>query len=223
MILGNPYGGYGSIDTTNHTAKQLSKYSRTVALRERMGLEGDPNDGSFASKLRKADEFMASGEYQGPTDSIGIMLRQMDEPTPNNPVTGDFWHNGAHISICKDSLYGNTITIGGSSNPDWISVNTSVGTVKVDLNDMTSLMKCLDLFSPEDLNAILAKIQEVKQRREALSQIERMQDELVKNGREQKKEGGSDDAQQSVGEAVGVVSAEEMHGIEEKREKKFIG
>lgn len=119
-------------------------------------------------------------------------------------------------------MYGNSITIGGSSNPDWIHVDTSVGTVHIDLNDMTSLMKCLDLFSPEDLNAILRKIQEVKQAREAMNQIDRMQDELVKNNRSEKKDGEEDGAQ-SVGEAVGVVSAEEMHEIEEKREKKFIG
>lgn len=223
MILGNPYGGYGSIDTVNHTAEQLSKHARTYALREKMGLKGATKDGSFFSKLKEADEFMSSGEYEGPTDSIGIVLRQMDEPTPGNPVSKDFWHNGAHVSVCKDVLYGNTITIGGSANPDWITVDTSVGTVKVDLNDMTSLMKCLDLFSPEDLNAILRKIQEVKQTREALSQIERLQDELVKNRRGMKKEGGETDADQSVEEVVGVVSADEMRDIEKNREKKFIG
>ena len=202
--------------------RQTTRQS-TVARREKMWLTGDPNDGSFASKLKRADEFMASGEYEGPTDSIGIVLRQMDEPTPGNTVNKDFWHNGAHVSISKDSMYGTTITIGGSSNPEWVHVDTSVGTVKIDLNDMTSLMKCLDLFSPEDINAILRKIQEVKQTKEALSQIERMQDELVKNGRDKKKEGGEEGTDQSVGEAVGVVSAEEMRGIEEKREKKFIG
>ena len=95
-----------------------------------------------------------------------------------------------------------------------------MGAVKIDLNDMTSLMKCLDLFSPEDINAILRKIQEVKQSKEALSQIDRMQDELVKNGRDKEK---NDGGEQSVGEAVGVVSADEMRNIEEKREKNFIG
>jgi len=146
----------------------------------------------------------------------------MDEPTAGNPVTKDFFHNGAHVSVCKDALYGNTITIGGSSNPDWIYVDTSVGAVKIDLNDMTSLMKCLDLFSPEDINAILKKIQEVKQAREALDQIDRMQDELMKNGRDKEKKDGQGE-EVSVDEAVGVVSAEELRGIEEKREKKFVG
>lgn len=104
-----------------------------------------------------------------------------------------------------------------------IYVDTSVGAVKIDLNDMTSLMKCLDLFSPEDINAILRKIQEVKQAREALNQIERMQDELVKNRRDKENTDGGDGEEQSVGEAVGVVSADEMRDMEEKRNKKFIG
>ena len=215
--------GYKTLNTTNNTAELLAKQIKSADKLKMAKMEGSVDPDSFAAKLKRADEYAASGEHYSANDSIGIMLRQMDEPTANNPVTQDFWHNGSHVSICKDALYGNSITIGGSSNPDWVHVDTSVGTVHVDLNDMTSLMKCLDLFSPEDLNAILRKIQEVKQSREALSQIDRMQDELVKNGRDQEKEGGESGGEQSVGEAVGVVSAEEMRGIEEKRDKKFIG
>lgn len=215
--------GYKTINTSYSTADWLEKQMRSADKLKMTRMEGSADPDSFAAKLKRADEYAASGEHHSANDSIGIMLRQMDEPTAGNPVTKDFWHNGVHISICKDTLYGNSITIGGSSNPDWIHVDTSVGTVNVDLNDMTSLMKCLDLFSPEDLNAILKKIQEVKQSREALSQIDRMQDELVKNGRDQEKDGGEDGGGQTVGEAVGVVSAEEARGIEEKREKKFIG
>ena len=223
MIYNDRLMGYKTINTTNSTAELLAKQMRSADKLKMTKMEGTADPDSFAAKLKRADEYAASGEHYSANDSIGIMLRQMDEPTAGNPVTQDFWHNGAHISICKDALYGNSITIGGSSNPDWVHVDTSVGTVNVDLNDMTSLMKCLDLFSPEDLNAILRKIQEVKQSREALNQIDRMQDELVKNGRDQKKEGGEDSSGQSVGEAVGVVSAEEARGIEETREKKFIG
>lgn len=80
------------------------------------GGEVDPD--SFAAKLKRADEYAASGERHMADDSIAIVLRQMDEPTAGNPVTKDFFHNGAHVSVCKDALYGNTITIGGSSNPD---------------------------------------------------------------------------------------------------------
>lgn len=224
MINNNPYlMGYKTISTVNSTADILAKQMRSANLMKMTKMEGDAAPESFAAKLKRADEYAASGEHHTADDSIGIMLRQMDEPTAGNPVTKDFWHNGAHISICKDAMYGNTITIGGSSNPDWIHVSTSVGTVNVDLNDMTSLMKCLDLFSPEDLNAILRKIQEVKQAREAMNEIDRMQDELMDNKREEKEEGGKESDGQSVGEAVGVVGAEEMRGIEEKREKKFLG
>lgn len=144
----------------------------------------------------------------------------MDEPTAGHPVTEDFWHNGAYVSITRDVIYGNTITIGGSSNPDLIHVSTSVGTVIVDLNDMTSLMKCLDLFSPEDINAIMKKITEVKQAREALNQIDQMEDELVENNQEEE---GKDEGEKSIDEVVGVISAEEQKHIEEKREKKFVG
>jgi len=223
MISNNPFGAYGSISTVNHTADQLSQYAKTAAYRERAGLKGDGGNGCFASRLKKADEYLASGESHVATDSIAIVLRQMDEPEVGKPVTTDFWHNGAHVSVTKDALHGTSITIGGSANPDMIQVSTSVGVVNIDLNDMTSLMKCLDLFSPEDINAILKKITEVKQAREAMNQIDRMEDELVKNGRENREDGKAKDGEQSVSEAVGVVSAEEMRDIEEKREKKFVG
>lgn len=223
MIHNDSYMGYKTFNTTNHTAQQLAKQISTMNKLKGTNMQGDVDPDSFAAKLKRADEYAASGEHNGADDSIGIMLRQMDEPEAGKPVTKDFFHNGAHVSITKDVMYGNSITIGGSANPDWIHVDTSVGTVHVDLNDMTSLMKCLDLFSPEDLNAILRKIQEVKQAREALNQIDRMQDELVKNGPKEKEEDGEAGGTESVDEAVGVVSAEEMRGIEEKREKKFIG
>lgn len=223
MINNDCYMGYKKISTTNNTAQLLAKQMKYTNQMKAANMEGDVAPDSFAAKLKQADEYAASGEHNGATDSIAIVLRQMEEPTPGNPVTKDFWHNGAHVSVCKDSIYGNSITIGGSANPDWIHVSTSVGTVNIDLNDMTSLMKCLDLFSPEDLNAILQKIQEVKQAREAIRQIERMQDEIMKNGKDQEKDGSEEEGGQSVGEAVGVVSAEEMRGTEEKREKKFVG
>lgn len=217
MISNNPFKAYGSISTINHTADRLAQYAKTAAYRERAGLEGDGGNDCFASKLKKADEYLASGESNGATDSIAIVLRQMDEPEAGKPVTTEFWHNGAHVLVTKDALHGTSITIGGSANPDIIQVSTSVGVVKIDLNDMTSLMKCLDLFSPEDINAIMKKITEVKQAREAMNQIDHMQDELVKNGRKTKEKGGQEGQEESVSEVAGVVSAEEV------REKKFAG
>ena len=68
----------------------------------------------------------------------------------------------------------------------------------------------------------MKKITEVKQAREALGQIDRMQDELMMNDRKEEEKGGTD-SEQSIGEAVGVISAEEMRSIEGTREKKFVG
>ena len=220
MISNNLYG-YKTPATYN-AAELLAKQVASANKWKMEKMEGDVDPNSFAAKLKRADEYAASGEHNGATDSIGIILRQMDEPTPGNPVTKDVWHNGAHVSITRDALHGDTITIGGSANPDWIYVSTSVGAVKIDLNDTTSLMKCLDMFSPEDINLIMKKITEVKQAREALSQIDRMQDELMKDDRK-KEENGDSDGEQSISEAVGVVSAEEMRKIEGTQEKKFVG
>ncbi len=66
----------------------------------------------------------------------------------------------------------------------------------------------------------MRKITEVKQAREAKSQIDRLDEELMKNNREEADEDGKN---QSIDEAVGVISAEEQQHIEEKRDKKFIG
>lgn len=169
----------GTVNNDN-TAQQLKQYVETATRRKRMGLEGDGADASsFAAKLKQADENLASGESFGATDSIGIILRQMGEPQAGEPVTKTVVHNGVAVTVTKDRLYGNSITIGGSANPDWIQVHTSVGTVNIDLNDIESLMKCLDMFSPEDINAILRKITEVKQARDAMQEIDNMKNQQV--------------------------------------------
>lgn len=181
-MIGNQFREFYRADMMqNSTAQQLKKYSETAARRKQMGLEGDGTDGSsFAAKLKQADEYLASGEsYGGATDSIGIILRQMDEPEAGSSVTKTVFHNGVAVTVTKDALYGNSITIGGSANPDWIQVNTSVGTVNIDLNDTESLMKCLDMFTPEDINAILRKITEVKQARDAMQELDNMKNEAV--------------------------------------------
>lgn len=239
MINNDYFMGHKIFNTTNHTAANLTRQVASTNKYYMAGMEGKVDPDSFAAKLKQADEYAASGEHCGAEDSIAIILRQMEEPTAGKPVTKDVWHNGAHVSVTKDLMQGTTITIGGSANPDWIYVSTSVGAVKIDLNDTTSLMKCLDMFSPEDVNAILKKIQEVKQAREALREIDRMQDELMKKDGEEK-DGGADGEEKTVGEAVGVVSADELEGKSaitgasmdgrsgvfaagEKKEKKFVG
>ena len=107
MIYNDRLMGYKTINTTNSTAELLAKQMRSADKLKMTKMEGTADPDSFAAKLKRADEYAASGEHYSANDSIGIMLRQMDEPTAGNPVTQDFWHNGAHISICKDALYGN--------------------------------------------------------------------------------------------------------------------
>lgn len=223
MIMNNPFRTFTQTDTTNYTAQQIAKRYETAKIREKAGLDGETDENSFAAKLKKADEFLASGESCGATDTVGIILRQMDDPTPGNPVSKEVYHKGVRVVVTKDALYGNSITIGGSSNPDWIHVSTSVGTVHIDLNDTTSLMKCLDMFSPEDVTAIMAKITEVKQAREALRQIDEMRNKMVEGDEEGKEDGSADgEGEKTIGEAVGVVSAQEAEAKEEGKKKSFV-
>lgn len=221
MINNDRLMGYKTPNTTFNKADILAKQVASANKWKMSEMQGDVAPDSFAAKLKRADEYAASGESCGATDSVAIILRQMDEPTAGNPVTKDVWHNGAHVSITKDLVQGTTITIGGSSNPDWIYVTTSVGAVKIDLNDTTSLMKCLDMFSPDDVTAIMKKVMEVKQAREALSEIDRMNDNLFQDRRTEKKDSG-DGQEQSVGEAVGVVTAGEQRYNWERMGKKFL-
>lgn len=182
MIGNNQFREFYRTDMMqNSTAQQLKQYYENTARRKKMGLEGDGTDGSsFAAKLKQADEFLESGDsYGGATDSIGIILRQMDNPKPGEPVSKTVFHNGVAVSVTKDALFGNSITIGGSSSPDWIHVNTSVGVVNIDLNDMGSLMKCLDMFSPEDVTAIMHEILKVKQARDALRELDETKSEPI--------------------------------------------
>lgn len=210
MINNDLFMGYKTFSTTNNMAKILERQVASANKWKMEKMEGDVDPDSFAARLKRADEYAASGEKCGASDSIAIILRQMDEPTAaQKSVTRDVIHNGVHVSVTKDLMQGNLITIGGSANPDWIYVDTSVGAVKIDLNDTTSLMKCLDMFSPDDVTAIMKKIMEVKQAREAMQQIDRMQDELMKNEREKEEQGGEEP---SIGEVVGVVSADELEG-----------
>lgn len=190
MIGSNRYGAFYPVSSNmDYAAQEIRKYSETLARRSKMGLEGDgAGTDSFAARLKRADEFLASGESCGATDSVGIILRQMGEAKPGEPATKEVFHNGVRVYIEKDYLRGNSITIGGSSNPEWIHVSTSVGTVHIDLNDIDSLMKCLDMFSPEDLNLILRKITEVRQSKDALQEIDNLKNTPVERAEEKEEE-----------------------------------
>lgn len=191
MISYNPYNTFYTTAVANNsnTARQLKKYSEAVARRQKSGLEGDgAGDTCFAAQLRQAEELKASGESCGATDTVGIILERMGEVKAGEPVTMNVIHKGVNVSVTKDAVYGNTITIGGSANPDWIHVSTSVGTVNIDLNDLDSLMKCLDMFSPEDINAILRAITEVRQRRDAMQEIDNMRNTPVEQAEKKEEE-----------------------------------
>ena len=58
----------------------------------------------------------------------------------------------------------------------------------IDLNDIESLMRCLDMFSPEDINLILRKITEVRQCKDALQEIDQMRNTPVERSEEQEDE-----------------------------------
>lgn len=191
MINNNPFNTFyaPNMASNANTAQQIKKYTEAVAWRQKMGLEGDgAGDTCFAARLKQAEELKASGESCGATDSVAIILERMDEPTAGEPVTMEVIHKGVRVQVTKDAMYGNTIVIGGSSNPDWIQVSTSVGNVKIDLNDLDSLMKCLDMFSPEDINAILRKITEVRQSRDALQEIDNMKNTPVRQAEKKEDE-----------------------------------
>ena len=49
-------------------------------------------------------------------------------------------------------------------------------------------MKCLDMFSPEDLNLILRKITEARQAKDALQEIDNMRNTPVESAEEKKEE-----------------------------------
>ena len=88
-MIGN--GGYRTFYPTggkmDYAVQEIRKYSETAARRSKMGLQGDgASPDSFAAKLKAADEFMASGESCGATDSVAIILRQMDKAQPGKQI-----------------------------------------------------------------------------------------------------------------------------------------
>lgn len=112
----------------------------------------------------------------------------MREPEAGEKVSKTVFHNGVCVVVEKDYMRGNSITVGGSANPNWIHVDTSVGTVHIDLNDIESLMRCLDMFSPEDINLILRKITEVRQCKDALQEIDQLRNTPVERAKEKEEE-----------------------------------
>lgn len=107
-------------------------------------------------------------------DSIAIIKNQMGEDDDYS-----FIHNSVSVIIDRDSLYGDVITIGGTDNPDWITVNTSVGSVKIDMNDLQSVGKCMDLFSPDDQKKIMEGITKNKMAQRSEQEIDEEEEKFL--------------------------------------------
>ena len=58
----------------------------------------------------------------------------------------------------------------------------------IDLNDIDSLMKCLDMFSPEDLNLILRKITEVRQCKDAIQEIDQLRNTPIRSAEDKEEQ-----------------------------------
>lgn len=129
----------------------------------------------FADKLQSA--LTEDSNYTGPTDSIGIVIRQMN-------IRGDksreFEHNGVPVSIGMDDIRGTQITIGESDpNGNWIAISTKDGVVNINLDDTQSIMKCLDLFSPEVIKQIMMALAQENKVEEAEKELEDAIDETM--------------------------------------------
>lgn len=118
----------------------------------------------------------------------GCSSKPEEPQAEKEEATKTVFHNGVCVVVEKDYLRGNSITVGGSSNPNWIHVNTSVGTVHIDLNDIDSLMKCLDMFSPEDLNLILRKITEARQCKDAIQEIDQLRNTEIRSAEDKEEQ-----------------------------------
>lgn len=109
MINYNPFHTFypTTVANNSNTAEQIRKYSEAVAQREKRGLEGDgAGDVCFAAQLKQAAEQKASGESCGATDTVGVILEQMEEPTGSEPVTRSVIHNGVPVFVEKARYMG---------------------------------------------------------------------------------------------------------------------
>lgn len=152
-----------------HSAAQITSkvYNQLTGNGETPELAGE--DFSFAAMLAKEED--KNTNTIGAADSIAIVKKQIGEKG-----SASFVYDGVNVVVETGTLYGDQITIGGTDNPEWISVSTSVGTVNIDMNDLGSVGKCLDLFSPEDQKKILEAITKYKMAKQAERECEEAED-----------------------------------------------
>lgn len=161
-----------SVEYQSNTARGIMEnvYSKSLGADGKSSITNE--EFSFAAILAKEEKENAPLSV---TDSIGIVKKQMGK---NDKAS--FAHNGVGVCVETNSLLGDSITIGGSDNPEWITIQTSVGAVKIDMNDLASVGRCMDLFSPEDQNKILEGITKYKMAKHAEAEMDENEAEIVK-------------------------------------------
>ena len=155
-----------------HNAAQITAKVYNTVAGDSYQTNHTNEDFSFAAMLTKEEDSKYSKVTV--TDNIALIEKQMGQN-----ATTSFMHDGVPVSIETNSLLGNKITIGGSDNPEWITVNTSVGAVNIDMNDLSSLGKCMDLFSPEDQKKILEGITKYKMAKHAEAELDDNEDKVL--------------------------------------------
>ena len=180
---------------------------------------------TFLEKTEQADTDKTGSSEEALEDSAGIVLRQM-------LIAGEgsksITHNGVNMSFDIKSKenggYQNTITIGvETGNSKWYSVVTSAGIVKFDLNDIGSVLACMDMFSAGDARKIMEVIQMEKVANAIDEKIDNIVNEAVGDISEsaadntQTVEGGEEaGAADTVAETtanMAVPSEEELAGV----------
>ena len=160
---------------------------------------------TFLEKTERADADKTDSSEEALEDSAGIVLRQM-------LIAGEgrksITHNGVNMSFEIKSKanggYQNTITIGvETGHSKWYSVVTSAGIVKFDLNDMGSVLACMDMFSAEDAR----KIMEVIQMEKVANAIDEKIDNIVNEAVSDISEGAADNTQTAEDTAEGGEEA----------------
>ncbi len=152
-----------------------NQYSRGISVYDGNSKSNNSNMSTeipFADKLKETLSESEAKEFQ-PTDSIGVIVRQMKI---SGEESKQVEHNGVKISVSCEEGKGTEITIGDEDpNGNWQSIKTKDGVVHINLSDPASIMKCLDLFSPEEVKQImmmLALEKKVQEMEESVAETE---------------------------------------------------
>lgn len=132
---------------------------------------------SFSEKLSLATSTPEeAGEFTA-TDSIGIMLKQMENI---DDMSKTFMHNKVQIQIVRDEIMGDTVTFGTETdNTNWVSFSSDGVTITFDVNNPEAILACLDLFSPFEIRKILEMITMNRMAMSNLRDLEEDKDKIL--------------------------------------------